>query len=273
MVKSDEHMERVRTKLVEEAQGIKNSEAAKKQRELKKYGKQIQHEKLKQREMDKKSFMDKTAGVKRSELLLHSSNPRLRSSALDLQSCSIETRAVVLTRKNARKAPSSARTTNSASRSKQRTTAHPAAAHQAAEAVGEAPAAAGEAARCLDRHAMPSTAWAVAASGQRRTPGRARMTFLAGAAAAVDGAEDAVAEEAPGADAAVGEVEVVVGVVGVAVEVVASAPVRAGDRAVDHDYEYDVCMYRILWAGRYKVSNSVLALSATRCCKKPHQAE
>lgn len=64
-------MERVRTKLVEEAQGIKKSEAAKKQRELKKYGKQIQHEKLKQREMDKKSFMDKTAGVKRSECILH----------------------------------------------------------------------------------------------------------------------------------------------------------------------------------------------------------
>ena len=67
MVKSDEHMERVRTKLVEEAQGIKKSEAAKKQRELKKYGKQIQVEKIKQREIEKKSFMDKTAGVKRSK--------------------------------------------------------------------------------------------------------------------------------------------------------------------------------------------------------------
>jgi rRNA-processing protein EBP2 len=65
MVKSDEHMERVRTKLVEESQGIKKSEEAKKQRELKKYGKQIQHEKLKQREADKKSFNDKMAGVKR----------------------------------------------------------------------------------------------------------------------------------------------------------------------------------------------------------------
>lgn len=99
------------------------------------------------------------------------------------------------------------------------------------------------------------------------------MTFLAGAAVAVDGVEDVVAEAAPGVDAAVGEVVVVVGVVGVAVEVVASAPVRAGDRAVDHDHEYDVCMYRILWAERYNVSNGVLALSATRCCKMPHQAE
>ncbi|OCF45970.1 rRNA-processing protein EBP2 [Kwoniella heveanensis CBS 569] len=65
MVKSDEHMERVRTKLVEEAQGIKKSEAAKKQRDLKKFGKQIQHEKLKQREQDKKSFQDRVQGLKR----------------------------------------------------------------------------------------------------------------------------------------------------------------------------------------------------------------
>lgn len=48
-------------------QGIKKSEAAKKQRDLKKYGKQIQVEKLKQREMDKKGFQDKVQGLKRSE--------------------------------------------------------------------------------------------------------------------------------------------------------------------------------------------------------------
>lgn len=87
MVKSDEHMERVRTKLVEEAyvffppvrcpfgqhaysvyfsQGIKKSEDAKKQRELKKFGKQIQHEKLRQREQDKKSFENRVEGLKRS---------------------------------------------------------------------------------------------------------------------------------------------------------------------------------------------------------------
>jgi rRNA-processing protein EBP2 len=65
MVKSDEHMERIRTKLVEESQGIKKSEEAKKQRQLKKFGKQIQHEKLKSREEDKKSFADKMQGIKR----------------------------------------------------------------------------------------------------------------------------------------------------------------------------------------------------------------
>ena len=68
MVKSDEHMERVRTKLVEEAQGIKKSEEARRQRDLKKYGKQIQVEKIKSREMEKKSFQDRMQGVKRSEL-------------------------------------------------------------------------------------------------------------------------------------------------------------------------------------------------------------
>ena len=46
---------------------IKKSEAAKKQRNLKKFGKQIQQEKLKQREMDKKSFNEKMHGIKRSE--------------------------------------------------------------------------------------------------------------------------------------------------------------------------------------------------------------
>lgn len=65
MVKSDEHMERVRTKLVEEAQGIKKSEDAKRQRDLKKYGKQIQLEKLKSREQDKKAFADRVQGLKR----------------------------------------------------------------------------------------------------------------------------------------------------------------------------------------------------------------
>ncbi|KAK4683481.1 rRNA-processing protein EBP2, partial [Tremellales sp. Uapishka_1] len=65
MVKSDEHMERIRTKLVEEAGGIKKSEAAKKQRELKKFGKQIQHEKLKAREQDKKGLDERLRGIKR----------------------------------------------------------------------------------------------------------------------------------------------------------------------------------------------------------------
>jgi len=65
MVKSDVHMERVRTRLVDEASGIKKSEAAKKQRDLKKYGKQIQHEKLKQRVQDRKGMDERIRGIKR----------------------------------------------------------------------------------------------------------------------------------------------------------------------------------------------------------------
>lgn len=65
MVKSDVHMERVRTRLVDEATGIKKSEAAKKQRDLKKYGKQIQHEKLKQRVQDRKGMDERIRGIKR----------------------------------------------------------------------------------------------------------------------------------------------------------------------------------------------------------------
>ena len=48
------------------SQGIKKSDAARKQRDLKKFGKQIQVEKLKQREMDKKSFAERMHGIKRS---------------------------------------------------------------------------------------------------------------------------------------------------------------------------------------------------------------
>jgi rRNA-processing protein EBP2 len=65
MVKSDVHMERVRTRLVDEASGIKKSEAAKKQRDLKKYGKQIQHEKLKSRIQERKGMDERIRGIKR----------------------------------------------------------------------------------------------------------------------------------------------------------------------------------------------------------------
>lgn len=65
MVKTDSHMERVRSRLVDEASSIKKSEQAKRQRELKKYGKQIQQEKLKQRADDRKSFDERVKGIKR----------------------------------------------------------------------------------------------------------------------------------------------------------------------------------------------------------------
>lgn len=58
-------MARLRSHLVEEAASIKKSEQARKQRELKKYGKEIQHEKLKQRQQDKKGLDERLRGVKR----------------------------------------------------------------------------------------------------------------------------------------------------------------------------------------------------------------
>ncbi|KAJ9121588.1 hypothetical protein QFC22_002207 [Naganishia vaughanmartiniae] len=65
MIKSDAQMARLRSNLVEEAASIKKSEQARKQRDLKKYGKEIQHEKLKQRLQDKKGLDERLRGVKR----------------------------------------------------------------------------------------------------------------------------------------------------------------------------------------------------------------
>ncbi|EUC63333.1 rRNA processing protein Ebp2 [Rhizoctonia solani AG-3 Rhs1AP] len=68
MVKSDSHMERIRQRLLDERAGIQKSETAKKQRELKKIGKQVQAEKLKEREKGKKEMNERVKGLKRSKL-------------------------------------------------------------------------------------------------------------------------------------------------------------------------------------------------------------
>lgn len=65
MVKTDEHMERVRQKLLDERAGIKASEEAKRQRELKKFGKKVQVEKLLERQKKKKELAEKVKGLKR----------------------------------------------------------------------------------------------------------------------------------------------------------------------------------------------------------------
>ncbi|CAE6472369.1 unnamed protein product [Rhizoctonia solani] len=65
MVKSDSHMERIRQRLLDERAGIQKSETAKKQRELKKIGKQVQVEKLKEREKGKKEMNERVKGLKR----------------------------------------------------------------------------------------------------------------------------------------------------------------------------------------------------------------
>ncbi|PWN47025.1 Ebp2-domain-containing protein [Violaceomyces palustris] len=65
MVKSDEHMERVRQRLLDESAAIKASEAAKKQRELKKFGKKVQVEKLEERQRKKREMNEKVKNLKR----------------------------------------------------------------------------------------------------------------------------------------------------------------------------------------------------------------
>lgn len=66
MIKSDAHMERIRIRLLDESAGIKKSELKRKEREGKKFGKQIQVEKIKEREKSKKEMEERLKGLKRS---------------------------------------------------------------------------------------------------------------------------------------------------------------------------------------------------------------
>lgn len=65
MVKSDEHMEQLKQKLIEEKTAEKASQEAKRQRELKKFGKKVQHAKLQERQKEKRETLDKIKSLKR----------------------------------------------------------------------------------------------------------------------------------------------------------------------------------------------------------------
>jgi len=65
-------MERIRQRLLNETAGLKKSEDKRKEREGKKFGKQVQIEKLKEREKSKKDMEERLKGLKRSTLLCHS---------------------------------------------------------------------------------------------------------------------------------------------------------------------------------------------------------
>ncbi|KAI0248600.1 eukaryotic rRNA processing protein EBP2-domain-containing protein [Lactifluus subvellereus] len=65
MVKTDAHMERIRQRLLDESTGIAKSEARRREREGKKVGKQVQLEKLKERERSKKDMEERLKGLKR----------------------------------------------------------------------------------------------------------------------------------------------------------------------------------------------------------------
>lgn len=59
MIKSDEHMMRIKKKLLEETQAMENSERAKELRHAKKFGKKVQQEKLAEREKSKRDELEK----------------------------------------------------------------------------------------------------------------------------------------------------------------------------------------------------------------------
>ncbi|KAI1767507.1 Ebp2-domain-containing protein [Hypoxylon sp. FL1150] len=65
MVKDDGHMEKVKARLVEEASAKKASADARKQRDLKKFGKQVQVAKLQERQKEKRETLEKIKTLKR----------------------------------------------------------------------------------------------------------------------------------------------------------------------------------------------------------------
>ncbi|KAG6040968.1 hypothetical protein E4U41_006446 [Claviceps citrina] len=65
MVKEDAHMEKVKAKLVEEASAKKAAAEARKLRDLKKFGKQVQVAKLQERQKEKRETLEKIKNLKR----------------------------------------------------------------------------------------------------------------------------------------------------------------------------------------------------------------
>lgn len=70
MVKTDEHMGQIKHKITEEAANKKAAAEARKQRDLKKFGKQVQVAKLQERDKAKRETLDKINLLKRSTLSL-----------------------------------------------------------------------------------------------------------------------------------------------------------------------------------------------------------
>lgn len=67
MVKSDVHMKKVREVLINKQESMEKSEKAKKQRDLKKMGKQIQIEVAKSRAKDKRDMIDRVNKYKKGK--------------------------------------------------------------------------------------------------------------------------------------------------------------------------------------------------------------
>ncbi|PNS18922.1 hypothetical protein CAC42_6017 [Sphaceloma murrayae] len=65
MIKSDEHMGKIKKKLIDDAAGKKAAAEARKQRDLKKFGKQVQVAKLQERDKTKRETLDKIKMLKK----------------------------------------------------------------------------------------------------------------------------------------------------------------------------------------------------------------
>ncbi|CAK7224039.1 rRNA-processing protein EBP2 [Sporothrix curviconia] len=74
MLKDDGHMNRVKAKLVEAATAAKASAEARKQRDLKKFGKKVQVEKMQERAKEKKDTLEKIKSLKRKRSELGTSS-------------------------------------------------------------------------------------------------------------------------------------------------------------------------------------------------------
>ena len=78
MVKSDEHMGKIKSKMVDEAVNKSAAADVRKQRDLKKFGKQVQVAKLQERNKAKREMLDKINLLKRSMACLWSHMAQLR---------------------------------------------------------------------------------------------------------------------------------------------------------------------------------------------------
>ncbi|XP_033115156.1 probable rRNA-processing protein EBP2 [Anneissia japonica] len=58
MVKTDDHMQKIKQKIISKKSSLEKSEKAKKLRDLKKYGKKVQHEVLQKRQKEKKEMIE-----------------------------------------------------------------------------------------------------------------------------------------------------------------------------------------------------------------------
>ncbi|KAL2357397.1 eukaryotic rRNA processing protein EBP2-domain-containing protein [Cryomyces antarcticus] len=65
MVKSDEHMDKIKKKMIDEAAGKRAAADARRQRDLKKFGKQVQVAKLQERDKAKRDMLEKVNILKR----------------------------------------------------------------------------------------------------------------------------------------------------------------------------------------------------------------